>query len=441
MQSNEVSEIGRILWLLAIAVIAGLLAGHLQFALLVTVSGLLVWYFINLARLNRWLIWGKTYSLPGSWGLWDEVFFGIHRLQKGSRKRKKRLVNLLSRFRESTNAMPDGAVVLSPRGEIEWWNDAAGHLLDLHYPKDVGQRITNLLRHPDFIAYVRQAVYTDTVEMVSPLDETRYLSMYIVAYGRNQQLLMVHDITLVRRLEQMRGDFVANVSHELRTPLTVINGYLETMNDSDDDYTCQWRRSLQLMQQQALRMQNIVEDLLLLSRLEYDKERHKDEPVAVPEMLASLREDAVSLSGDKQHHIDIECEPSVYLHGNSKELESAFTNLVANAVRYTPAGGSIHLRWYKDEKGAHYEVQDTGVGIPTQDIPRLTERFYRVDVARSREQGGTGLGLAIVKHVLKRHDAALRIESRFGKGSVFVCDFPPSRVMHRDDVHTSADQG
>ncbi len=441
MEANETSEIGRILWLLAIAVIIGLVMGHIELALLITVSGLLVWYFTNLVKLNRWLSRGKTYTPPNSWGLWDEVFFGIHRLQKSSRKRKKRLVNLLNRFRESTNAMPDGAVVLSPEGEIEWWNDAAEHLLGLNYPKDVGQRVTNLVRHPDFIAYVRAGEYTDNVEIVSPLDESRYLSLYIVAYGKNQQLLMVRDITIVRRLEQMRGDFVANVSHELRTPLTVINGYLETMNDSDDECTRQWQRSLQLMQQQALRMQNIVEDLLLLSRLEYGKDRNKYEPVAVPEMLASLCEEAALLSGDKKHHIDMDCDQSVYLRGNTKELESAFSNLVSNAVRYTPAGGSIHLRWYIDDKGAHYEVHDTGVGIPAQHIPRLTERFYRVDVARSREQGGTGLGLAIVKHVLKRHDAELRIESEVGKGSVFACDFPRSRVLRRDEIYKAAGRG
>jgi len=389
LSTQWLSELGRFLWLAIAAVIVGLLVGNVILVLLIVTLGYLGWYMANLVRLDTWLRKGKTYVPPKSWGLWEEVFYGIHRLQKSSRKRKKRLVNLLNRFRESTNAMPDGAVVLGADDEIEWWNDAAEQLLDLHYPKDVGQRITNLVRHPAFTAYVQKGDYSGGVEIPAPDDEERVLDLHIIAYGNKQQLLMVRDVTLVRRLEQMRGDFVANVSHELRTPLTVINGFLETLVDSQDESTEQWRRSLVLMQQQALRMQNIVEDLLLLSRLEYGKEKRLSEPVMVPEMLSSLKEEAVLLSGERAHQISFEADPELCLRGNSKELESAFFNLIANAVRYTPDKGAIRIRWYEDDKGAHFEVRDTGVGIPKEHIPRLTERFYRVDVGRSRERGGT----------------------------------------------------
>lgn len=435
------SELVRIFWLLLLGALVGLIFGQVTLAILLVLGGLLAWYLVNLARLERWLQKGKTYRPPDSWGLWGEVFHGIQRLQKSSRKRKKRLTNLLTRFRESTNAMPDGAVVLSSEGEIEWWNDAAEEMFGLRYPKDVNQRITNLVRHPAFIEYVARGDYTGNVEIPAPTDEDRSLALYIVAYGNNQQLLMARDVTLMRRLEQMRADFVANVSHELRTPLTVINGFLETLSDGDDKCTAQWRKSLQLMQQQSLRMQNIVEDLLLLSRLEYSRDKTPSALVAVPEILASLREEAVLLSGDKEHDISIEANTDLYLEGHAKELESAFSNIIANAVRYTPAKGKIHIRWYEDEAGAHFEVSDTGVGIPKEHLPRLTERFYRVDIARSREQGGTGLGLAIVKHVLKRHHAELRVDSVVGKGSTFTCDFPAEAIVRRSSVYPCHPRG
>jgi len=429
------SELARIFWLSLLGVFVGLVVGHVTLVLLLVTAGYLAWYVINLVRLERWLRKGRTYRPPDSWGLWGEVFQGIQRLQKSSRKRKKRLVNLLNRFRESTNAMPDGAVVLTPEGEIEWWNDAAEDMFGLRYPKDVGLRITNLVRYPDFIDYIAKGDYTGSVEIPAPNDEERSLALYVVAYGNNQQLLMARDVTLMHRLEQMRADFVANVSHELRTPLTVINGFLETLADGDEDSVGQWRRSLQIMQQQALRMQNIVEDLLLLSRLEYGRDKLPDEPVAVPEFLSSLREEAELLSGDKAHVFEMDTDPELYLRGHTKELESAFTNLVSNAVRYTPAKGRIRIRWYEDAAGAHFEVRDTGVGIPREHLPRLTERFYRVDVARSREQGGTGLGLAIVKHVLKRHQAELHVDSEVGEGSTFRCDFPAEAVLHRSNIY------
>ncbi len=250
----------------------------------------------------------------------------------------------------------------------------------------------------------------------------------MVPYGKDQRLLIARDVTRMQRLERIRRDFVTNVSHELRTPLTVIRGYLESLqNDPACRDAC--GRALATMGQQAQRMQHIVEDLLLLSRLETAHPQDDPHPVAVPGLLRALLEDARLLARDKGHHITLECDEALHLRGNEKELYSAFSNLVFNAVKYTPEGGHIQLRWHQDGEGVKFQVQDDGIGIPPQAIPRLTERFYRVDVGRSRESGGTGLGLAIVKHVLKRHDARLAVKSEVGKGSTFTCIFPTERAV------------
>jgi two-component system phosphate regulon sensor histidine kinase PhoR len=262
------------------------------------------------------------------------------------------------------------------------------------------------------------------VEFPSPVDDHQLLSARIVPYGKKQRLLLATDISRVRRLEQMRRDFVANVSHELRTPLTVITGYLETLLDSDDAALDCWRQPLRGMQQQSSRMLHIIEDLLMLTRLESPKERSPRRPVAVPELLADIAEDALALSGEQGHRIEMSVDPQLWLLGCEKELRSAFSNLVFNAVRYTPAEGQIEIRWFADDSGLHLAVKDNGEGIAPQHLPRLTERFYRVNRDRSRGSGGTGLGLSIVKHVVNHHGGQLRIASELGVGSLFTCDFP-----------------
>jgi two-component system phosphate regulon sensor histidine kinase PhoR len=254
----------------------------------------------------------------------------------------------------------------------------------------------------------------------------------VVPYGNEQLLLVARDNTRLHKLEQIRRDFVANVSHELRTPLTVISGFLETLGDFPRINAQDRKHALQLMSQQTARMQHIVDDLLLLSRLETDQRPVRLEQVAVPDLLDTMADEAKTLSGGK-HAIRLEVEQDLHLHGNPEELRSAFTNLVSNAVRYSPGGGTITIRWFADARGAHFQVQDTGVGIAEHDIPRLTERFYRVDTARSRQSGGTGLGLAIVKHVLERHNAVLEISSELGEGSTFSCDFPSSEILRQVD--------
>lgn len=421
------SWLSEVRWVVALALamlVLGLLAGHVALFLLFGVLCYLGWHLFNVVRLLRWFQEGKRFHPPEVRGVWEDVYYNIYRLQQRNRLRRRRIVRMLNRFQEATAVMPDATVVMGIQGEIEWWNDAAGNLLGLRVPQDRGRRIVNLVRHPVFAEFFAARDYSLTVQFPAPVNEQIMLAVRIVPYGGDHLLLVARDITPVYRLDQVRRDFVANVSHELRTPLTVIGGFLETMSEDGDEYGRRWGRSIYLMRQQTDRMQRLVEDLLLLSRLEMEKGLHHRDVVPVATVLASIREEALVLSGERRHTIHLDADPGLQLRGSGEELRSAFSNLVFNAVRYTPDGGDIHIRWYTNDTGAHFEVRDTGVGIAAEHIPRLTERFYRVDAGRSRESGGTGLGLAIVKHVLNRHEGQLRIESELGKGSTFVCDFP-----------------
>lgn len=393
------------------------------------------WYILRhlyyLHQLNRWLIRSrKRNALPDTWGAWGEVFYELDRLQQRHRKRKRRLAELLDQFHRSTDALPDAAVILGIKNEIEWFNRSATALLGLHSAQDKGQFIGNLIRYPAFNSYLAHPEEQKSIKMISPANPNIMLRVHIVSYGENERLLLARDVTEIHRLEQVRQDFVANVSHELRTPLTVIAGFLETMIDAEDECSQQWARGLSLMAQQAVRMRNIVDDLLLLSRLESEPVENAYKQVNIAELLSSIVEEAHILS-NSQHHIQLAADNTVNLLGREDELRSAFSNIIFNAVRYTPAGGEITVRWYVDEQGGHIEVSDSGEGIAAEHLPRLTERFYRVDVGRSRNQGGTGLGLAIVKHVLNRHQAQLHISSEVGKGSIFRCDFP----LHSLQLH------
>ncbi|MFA7594407.1 MAG: phosphate regulon sensor histidine kinase PhoR [Thiohalobacteraceae bacterium] len=430
MSNPWIEEAWRTVAIALLSLLVGWLSGHVAVALLAGLGAYAAWHMRQVYRLEQWLRHGKRFHPPEAHGIWEEIFQHIYRLQQRNRKRKRKLGDMLSRFQQATTALPDAIVVLE--GEhIEWWNAAAHTLLGLNYPRDVGQHIANLLRHPDFVAYLRGGRFDGPIQMSSPCDPHIILSLKIVAYGKNQRLLVVRDISRLQQLERMRRDFVANVSHELRTPLTVVTGYLEALRDDQEDAAARrWNRSLQVMHEQSDRMRGIVEDLLTLSRLETTPQLDQQAPVAVPDLLARLVEDARQLGGAQAHRITLDADPSLWLLGSEQELRSLFSNLAFNAVCYTPAGGSIRMRWYGDAGGAHFEITDTGIGIAAQHLSRLTERFYRVDVGRSRGSGGTGLGLAIAKHVLLRHDGRLRIVSQPGTGSTFTCDFPVARVHH-----------
>ncbi len=426
--ANELWSVGAFALLLFLI---GLAVGHPALLLLIGALGYLGWHLVHLLRVVRWLSEGRKFSPPDAPGMWNELHYQLYRLQQRHRKRKHKLTGLLNRYQETAAVLPDATVVLGERGECEWWNDAAAKLLGLRSPQDIGQRIDNLVRFPAFTQFLARENYSEQVTIPSPVNGQILLTVRIVPYGQNQRLLVARDVTQLERLEQVRRDFIANVSHELRTPLTVITGFLETLIDTETALDESWRRPMLQMQEQARRMQRIVDDLLFLARLEGHDDKLRSDPVDVPHLLAVLREDGVTLSGSKEHRISLDADAGLWLRGNEDELRSAFSNLIYNAVQYTPAGGAIAIRWFADDKGAHLTVQDSGGGIAAHHLPRLTERFYRVDVGRSRESGGTGLGLAIVKHALQRHDALLVVASELGKGSVFSCDFPPERMELR----------
>jgi len=407
------------------ALLLGLLLDQVLLLLLLTVALFHIRYLQSLRKLEKWLRQGGRSEPPEGPGIWGELFNDLYRMRQRDRRNRRKMKALFKRFQETTAAMPDAIVVITEQSEIEWFNATAKKLLGLH-SRDTGQRIDNLVRYPDFIRYLNSGDYNETLHIASPIDEAMTLRIRVVPYGKNQRLLVVRDVTRLQRLEQMRRDFVANMSHELRTPLTVVNGYLEALEDSE---VCmaEMARPITRMREQASRMQFIVDDLLLLSRLENESHSARQKRVDVAQMLESIKVEAETLSGG-EHSVVLNGDRQLALLGEAGELRSAFTNLIVNAVKYTPAGGKIEIEWFSDHEGAHLEVSDNGVGIPREHLSRLTERFYRVDDGRSRDSGGTGLGLAIVKHVLGRHEANLHIESSFGSGSRFSCVFPPQRV-------------
>jgi len=418
-----------ILFTIAIgSVVLGLISGR-PFLIAAIGFGLYIAYHLrHLHRLHQWLASHKKADIPDAEGLWGDVFAEIRKLEKQAVRREDRLTGMITRFQNATAAMPDAVIILSQWNDIEWANTTARDLLGVHFPRDTGMRLLNLLRDPEFAQYLAGGDFAEPFEMVSPRDPNQYVAVQIIPFGANQKLMIARDVTRLVRLEQMRRNFVANVSHEMRTPITVLAGFIETLLEMPKIEQDDLRRHLSTMHDQADRMQRLVGDLLTLSKLETAPPQRRDEVVDVPTVLATVKEQAQLLSGDAHHQISLEADPALRLLGSREELHSTFSNLVNNAVRYTPSGGRIAVKWYRDGTGACFSVTDTGDGIAAEHIPHLTERFYRVDTARSRATGGTGLGLSIVKHVLLRHGARLEIQSRLGEGSTFSCVFPAERI-------------
>jgi two-component system phosphate regulon sensor histidine kinase PhoR len=385
----------------------------------------------SLTGLYRWLTDREHRDIPDAEGLWGDTFNEIRKLVRAAEQRQGELAGQVNRLQSVAAAMPDAVVILSAQDEIEWANDVARQLLGVHYPRDAGMRLGNLIRDPEFAEYLHRGDFREPLALDLSIDPPQQVAIQLFPYGDSQKLLMGRDVTHLARIEQMRRHFVANVSHELRTPLTVLGGYIETLQQIPRIEPKDLHKHLHTMAEQTSRMQRLVDDLLALSRLETAPPRRHEETVDVPALIASLREFAEVLSGKQAHRIVVEVNAALSLRGSREELYSAFSNLVNNAIRHTPAGGTIRLRWNECAGGACFSVTDTGEGIAAEHLPHLTERFYRVDTARSRATGGTGLGLSIVKHVLVRHEARLNIESRPGEGSTFTCLFPASRVVRR----------
>jgi len=422
----------RELWVFAACVGLGALAGAIGDNFLL---GLAVGSFIYIGLLLRhvrvlyvWLLNKKRDDIPDAAGIWGEIFDEIRKLERLANKREERLTSALARFQRASAAIPDAMVVLTSQDEIEWANPAAAYLLGLRWPRDHGQRVINLVRDPLFTDYLQAGDFQTELRMRSPAMPDNRIAVQLIAFGEAEKLLIGRDITHLSRLEEMRSQFVANVSHELRTPVTVLLGFLETLRGMDDYSAKELKQHLGTMHEQAVRMQRLVDDLLTLSKLETSRAHVHEEDVDMRGLMQELCELAKLLSGTQAHRVDVEVQGTPVLRGNREELRSAFTNLVNNAVRYTPPGGAIHLSWRSGAEGGRFAVRDSGEGIAAQHIPRLTERFYRVDSGRSRASGGTGLGLSIVKHVLTRHEGRLAIESAPGQGSTFTCVFPAERL-------------
>jgi two-component system phosphate regulon sensor histidine kinase PhoR len=410
-----------------VALLIGWWSGQLVVVPALFLIAYLAWQFYNSLRLYKWLqSWDA--EPPESLGMWAEIFDRITALQKQNRKRNRQYQDVIDDFEGMADAFPDATLVIDSHDVISWFNDSAVQLLDLKPSLDPGQAVTNLIREPTFADWLSvQDVLQSTLDITCPTDDNIILQISAVRFRKNQRLLIFRNITDVHNLDRMRHDLVANVSHELRTPLTVILGYLEILKSRPDDANAE---AIGRMYDQASQMHELLEDLLELSRLQ-DAERpnglaHGLNVVDIPALLAQLEEQAEDISKG-QHTLRFDIAADLKLYGVEADLKSAFQNLIVNAINYTPAGGKITVRWHESNDNLVLSVKDNGVGIPHRDIPRITERFYRVSDDRNRKTGGTGLGLAIVKHVLISHGAKLEFSSTPGQGSEFRCIFPPER--------------
>ncbi|MCM2973250.1 phosphate regulon sensor histidine kinase PhoR [Larsenimonas suaedae] len=425
------NEIWRLSYLVIGFGLLGLLIGAGGWGVALGLAVHMTFTLWHLKKLYGWLEAPVMQKPPSGDGVWGDLFDRLYRYQKSQAQLQGRLRRVLTRVEESSEAMQDGIVMLDRAGHLDWWNSAAERMLGLDARHDRGHHITNYLRDPAFIQYFNQADYSEPVFLSSPAHDGRTIEARITVFGDNERLVLARDVTRLQRLEQTRRDFVANVSHELRTPLTVVSGYLETFLDQADQQESpvppRLKRAFGQMQSQTRRMQSLVDDLLTLSRLETSERQTERQPVDIAALCREIHTDAASLSNGR-HQFTLSLDEHRTILGDANELRSALSNLVINAVRYTPDGTTITLRYLDHPRGAMVEVIDDGDGIPKTHLSRLTERFYRVDKSRSTQSGGTGLGLAIVKHVLLRHDARLEIESDVGQGATFRCVFPASRL-------------
>jgi two-component system, OmpR family, phosphate regulon sensor histidine kinase PhoR len=401
-----------------------------------TALGVVAWHYWKLRSVLLRLTARQRSAPDAGSGVWSELDHLLYRSQSEMRGRKQRLIDMLRAYRAATAALPDAIVVVERNSQrIQWFNEAATRLLGLRYPRDLGTALGDRLQPLPIAHWLAGGRHAEPLlDATSPVQPDLRLSLRLIPYSDELWLLVARDVSKLMRLEQMRRDFVANVSHELRTPLTVIHGYLDMLEPADKP---EWAPMLLEMQRQSQRMTQLVEDLLTLSRLEA-QETLPEEIVAMAPMLSTLKREAEALS-QHRHTIAIEDDAGVDLWGSTKELHSAFSNLVSNAIRYTAAGGDIRIRFANEHDGVSLAVKDTGYGIPASHLPRITERFYRVSTSRSRESGGTGLGLSIVKHVLNLHQARLEIDSEVGRGSRFVCRFGRERIRARDHALQSED--
>ncbi len=421
------AEVRRVLYIGIVCCAIGIINGYLAWTLIAGGIVYMLWMFTQIHRLDIWLNENHQRPPPDASGIWGDIFDRIYHLQQAQRKEKRQLLKLVNRVQEATAALRDGVILIDRHGNMEWWNRSAQKLLGFQ-ASDQGQAIVNFIRQPRFVSYFEAGKYIEPLDMASPRGRSQRLQFQINRYGNQERLVVVRNITRLHRLESIRRDFIANVSHEMRTPLTVVKGYLETLEDSGE-LPDKWTSAIQQMQSQSQRMSLLINDLITLSKLETEEPEQNQKSFPLRPLLNSVLAETQTLSASQEHNVQLHCDEDLQIFGSEKELHSAFTNLSFNAVKYTPAGGDITLSLRRDDKGVFFSVTDSGIGIEAKHIPRLTERFYRVDQGRHSETGGTGLGLAIVKHILRRHDGRLSIQSELGQGSSFICRLPLSRII------------
>lgn len=415
------------LWLISSATVA----------LVIFSIGLLIYLISHISWLHKLHTWFKKPELkeiPEGSGVWEDVFTALLQYERNNILNQTQLNSALERFNLTANAIPDGLVILSPSNEIEWCTPHAENQLGLNLATDKNLPLVNLIRDSHFIAYLYNEEYSEPFKLKSWRNPEVIFEIQLIPFESKQKLLICRDMTQLEKVDVMRRDFIANVSHELRTPLTVVGGFLETLSDMEGAVPESLKSYFAMMQEQTSRMRRIIEDLLTLSTIESSSEAPDDSEIDMSHLLKILQNDALGLSqslGKTRHNIYLDADPTLNLTGAQEELQSAFSNLVSNAIRYTPKGGDIFIAWNLINQQPVFSVRDTGIGIEQQHIDRLTERFYRVDRGRSRETGGTGLGLSIVKHILIRHQAKLEISSELGTGSTFSVIFPKSRIVHK----------
>ncbi len=426
-------------WLGLCLIIVSLLVGAAKgstTALVLFSAGLALYLFGHLYWLNKLQFWLKNPNpdnVPEGAGVWQGIFSALFQTHRKHLRSESELISSLEGFRRATNALPDGIVILNRRNEIEWCNPPAETQLGLDLTKDVNQAIHNFVRYGEFIEYLQAEHYGEPIQLKSIRNPDSTLQIQLIPFGTEQKLLISRDVSAQEKIDIMRRDFIANVSHELRTPLTVVAGFLETLMDTKGAVADSARSYFDMMIDQTSRMRRIIEDLLTLSTIESNTDAPEDKIIRMSSLLKMIQNDAKALSNGR-HKIHLKAEKNLNVTGSQEELLSAFTNLVSNAIRYTPEGGGIYISWHLQDNQAVFSVRDTGIGIEQKHIARLTERFYRVDRGRSRDTGGTGLGLAIVKHILNRHKARLEITSELGVGSIFSIVFPKSRTAQKDSA-------
>lgn len=417
-----VTAAGRILLVLALAAGLGSLYGYPQEAVILALLALVG---MSLYQMNRVQVWlnAPDESPPAAYGVWGILLGRIYLQQKASQEAQARLQSTVEFLQDSFAAMRDGVVMVDEQGAIKWLNHAVEPLLGLRFPEDKGQTLTNLVRSPEFNRYILTRDYTKPLQYLAVGNNRKtHLRVEITRFGDSERLLFIRDVSSAVLMEQMRRDFVANVSHELRTPLTVISGYVSTFLENSSELPSQYVKPLQQMSQQAQRMENMLKDLLWLSRIESDTQEGERELLDMRGLLQELRDELTEAYPDSNVVLNLSIDHKV--HGDYRQLYSAVSNLASNAIKYSPIGSPVTIAWFSLDGKCALQVRDRGIGIESIHIPRLTERFYRVDDSRNSETGGTGLGLAIVKHVAAAHGAQLRIESKLGEGSAFTLIFP-----------------